>query len=721
MQENSKTEALRLGTFSGVFVPNILTILGVILFMRAGWVVGHAGLLQALLILLIANSITLMTAMSLSAVATNTKVEGGGAYHLISRSLGIEIGGGIGVPFFLAQAISVAFYVTGFVESLNLMTATALPPWTAHATLAGILFLAWCSSDLAIKAQNLILLILGAALLSFFLGWKPGVNHFGENLRPALSNPPAFWVLFALYFPAVTGIMSGASMSGDLKYPARSIPSGTLWAVGITFTIYAGQMLFFAFQATPEALRTHPTVMWECAIFPPVIYAGVWAATLSSAIASLLGAPRTLQALARDGIAPKKLAALSKGTGEPRLALLISAAVAALCLALGDLDTIAPVITMFFLATYGAINLAAGIECWSANPSYRPRFRVPWALSILGAISCFSVMLLLNAIATLVALSLMAVIFLTLASRRYESAWGDIWCGFWFRLTRTSLIKFARSRRHIRNWRPVILVLTGNPSTRANLVAFANFFESQRGFLFLARILTGPWQENLEKRGPTKETMDQFIRDEGLTGESRVIASNDFESGVCALIQSAGVGPLSPNTVMLGWSGDLLDYTVYLKTLRRILELNMNLILHREAKTDAHELEARIDLWWGAQINASLMLLLAHLLQSNREWQEHPIRLMRIARADQNPETLLTETRLMLTQARISATCEVMPAQGSPQDSIARHSESSSVTFLGFNLEKIVESPRAFDAQRSLLAKLRGHVFLCKNWEELQL
>ena len=94
-------EPSKYGTFSGVFVPNVLTILGVILFMRSGWVVGQAGVYNTLIILLIANTISLLTALSLSAIATNTKVGGGGAYFLISRSLGLEIGGSIGVPLFL--------------------------------------------------------------------------------------------------------------------------------------------------------------------------------------------------------------------------------------------------------------------------------------------------------------------------------------------------------------------------------------------------------------------------------------------------------------------------------------------------------------------------------------------------------------------------------------------------------------------------------------------
>ncbi len=297
----------KFGTFGGVFIPNVLTILGVIMFLRTGWVVGNAGLQQALIILLIANSITLLTSLSLSAIATNTKVGGGGAYFLISRSLGLEIGGSIGVPLFLAQAISVAFYIIGFTESLQFIFPDLDTRLICTIVLVVLFIIAWVGADLAIKTQYIIMVALGLSLISFFAGWKP-VPDWHVNDLPQYQTGQNFWSVFAIFFPAVTGIMSGVSMSGDLKDPARSIPRGTLWAVGLTFVIYAGQMIWLSLNAGRDELLDDKLVMRRIALVGPLIFVGLWAATLSSALASLLAAPRTLQALGMDRVVPRWLA-----------------------------------------------------------------------------------------------------------------------------------------------------------------------------------------------------------------------------------------------------------------------------------------------------------------------------------------------------------------------------------------------------------------------------
>jgi len=312
-QVTGTAAAKRFGTFGGVFTPNVLTILGVILFLRAGWVVGNAGLKNALLILCVANVITLLTSLSLSAIATNIKVKGGGAYFLISRSLGLEIGGSIGVALYLAQAISVAFYALGFCESLTFLLPNLNLPYLGTATLILLFIVGWIGADLAIKAQYIIMGALGLALLSFFAGVRPE-PVWSDNFAPQYLPGHDFWTVFAIFFPAVTGIMSGVSMSGDLKDPSRSIPRGTLWAVGITFVIYAAQMLWLSRNADRASLQNNNMVVRDTAWFGPLIFVGLWAATLSSALASLVAAPRTLQALAGDGVVRGSLRA---GTVPP--------------------------------------------------------------------------------------------------------------------------------------------------------------------------------------------------------------------------------------------------------------------------------------------------------------------------------------------------------------------------------------------------------------------
>ena len=715
-----KEGPVKFSTFSGVFVPNVLTILGVILFMRAGWVVGQAGIYQTLIILVIANSITFLTSLSLSAIATNTKVGGGGAYFLISRSLGLEVGGSIGVPLFLAQAVSVAFYMIGFTESLAPFFPGIDPRIIALGTLGGIFLLSWISSDLAVKAQNFILIILAVALGSFFFGFTPE-NHFSDNWQPAYQPGFEFWTVFAIFFPAVTGVMAGASMSGDLKEPSKSIPLGTIGAIIVTFGVYVLQILWLGKSASRDELVGDPLVMKQIALFGPMIYAGLWAATLSSGIASLLGAPRTMQALALDGVFPRILGKNTGPKNEPRIALILSGVLAAACIMMGDLNMVAPIISMFFLATYGMVNLVAGIERWVANPSYRPKFKVHWTLSILGALGCICVMFLLNPWATLIAVVLMAGLYVYLTRKQYQTAFGDTWSGFWFSMVRFGLLKFYRSRQHIRNWRPILLVLSGNPKVRSKLVEFASLFESKRGFMFLAQILTGEWSKTVKRRQAALESIDKFIVQKRLSAEAMVLTADNFDEGVSSLIQTCGVGPLLPNMVMVGWSEDVIKTALFRRTIQRILELNRSLLLFVEGDKADDELNPTIDVWWGAKVNGTLMLTLAHLLQTNPDWKGCTIRLLLIIRNKDGAAEAKKNLEADLKDARIEGKAVPVYSQGAPFDVIAEESRNSRVTFVGFNLQALTEEGNPLADYENFMKAIHGHLFFIKNWRELTL
>lgn len=717
---NESPAARKFGAFGGVFTPNVLTILGVIMFLRAGWVVGNAGLQQALIILLIAKCITLLTSLSLSAIATNGKVGGGGAYFLVSRSLGLEIGGSVGVPLFLAQAISVAFYIIGFTESLQFLFPGLDVRLTSTAVFVPLLVIAWVGADLAIKTQYVIMAALGLSLLSFFAGYSP-VADWRENWTPHYEAGQTFWSVFAIFFPAVTGIMSGVSMSGDLKDPSRSIPRGTLWAVGVTFVVYAGQMVWLALNATQEELRTNKLVMQRIALVPPLIFVGLWAATLSSALASLLAAPRTLQALGQDRVVPRWLA---RGYGphkEPRLALALSGLIALGCLWVGDLDLIAPVITMFFLTTYGTLNLVAGLERWVSNPSYRPTFRVHWLPSLLGAAGCLFVMLLLNPLATLVAITCCFGLYWFLKRRRYRTAWGDVRSGFWFAVTRFGLLKLSASRPHVRNWRPVLLVLAGNPKSRLPLVEFAGHLEAQRGLMFLAQIVSGDWQKLLPHQADWQGTLETFIQENRLSAVAKTILAEDLEHGVSTLLQVAGVGPLQPNTVLVGWSDDAVQHAVFVRTVRRILQLQRNLLVFEEAELPPEALEPRIDVWWRAKENGAFMLTLAHLLREAPRFRDHSLRVLRIVE-DEAGRTQTTEAMAkLLADARLDAEVEVLVSRQPPLEVIAHTSERSEVCFLGLSLRALTEQENPLASFKPVVAAVRGNVFIAKSWHDLEL
>ncbi len=718
MQKSPKPQAgpLKFGTFGGVFTPNLLTILGVIMFLRTGWVVGNAGLKESLQILCVANAITLLTSLSLSSIATNLKVGGGGAYFLISRSLGLEVGGAVGLPLFLAQAVSVAFYIIGFTESLHFIFPAFSDRLVSGSVLVGLFVIAWVGAEIAIKTQYLIMAALVLSLVSFFAGFTP-VADFSANWQPGYQDGQSFWTVFAIFFPAVTGIMSGVSMSGDLREPSKSIPRGTLAATFITFFVYIAIMAWLALNASRDELIGNKLIMQRIAFFGPLIFAGLWAATLSSALASLLAAPRTLQALGQDRVVPRILARGTGPTREPRVALLLSFALAALCLLAGGLDVIAPVITMFFLAAYGTLNLAAGFSALAANPSYRPTFRTHWLLSLLGAVGCFSVMLLLNPLATFASAVVIAGIYTVLKRRQYKTAWGDEWSGIWFAVARLGLLKLAASRKHRRNWRPVILVLAGNPTTRQTLVDFANGFEARRGLLFLAHIVTGDWQKLLPLQDKLDENMEEFIRENRLSAVAKTVLAEDFEHGVSTLLQVSGIGALEPNTVLIGWSEDVLKQAEFTRTIRRILQLKRNLLVYAEADAQATDLEPCIDVWWRARANGSFMLTLAHLLRSSPRWRGHRIRIMRvISEAARRAETVEAVEKFA-HEARIEAVAEIIVSSASLHEVIVQHSGNAEICFIGIKLDDDQAEPLTEHAD--LVNRTRGHVFLAKSWESL--
>ncbi|MBD3276198.1 MAG: amino acid permease, partial [Candidatus Marinimicrobia bacterium] len=365
----------RFGTFAGVFTPNVLTILGIIYFLRLGWVTGQAGLVGALIIVGLANLISLLTGLSLASVSTAMDVKTGGTYYIISRTLGLEVGGAIGIPLYLSQAISVAFYIIGFVEALISVLPGLEPQLAATAIVLFFGILAFIGADFVLRIQYGILGLLILGVISLFAG------SWGSPVAPTMMAPDqadaTFWQVFAVFFPAVTGIAIGVSMSGDLRDPNTSIKNGTLASIIVTSVIYLASTVWISTHATSEELINNNLIMQQIARWPIFILLGVWAATLSSALGSVLAAPRTLQALAYDRVLPKFLASQLGSKTEPRAAVLLTTGIAVAVIWMGDLNFVAVIISMFFLNTYGMINLTAGLEKMSGNPSYRPKFKVP--------------------------------------------------------------------------------------------------------------------------------------------------------------------------------------------------------------------------------------------------------------------------------------------------------------------------------------------------------
>ncbi len=684
MNSASTSSKPNLGTFLGVYTPSILTILGVVLFLRTGWVVGNVGLVPALAIILLAHAITVSTALSVSAVATNMQVGAGGAYYMISRSLGLEIGGAIGVPLFLAQTFSVTLYAFGLVESLQLFWPGIPMRTTAAATIILVSAVAGRSTGLALKLQIPVMVFIGLALVSLFAGTTSRASDTLQLWQGA-GGGEGFWTVFAVFFPAVTGLMAGVSLSGDLKDPKKSIPIGTLLAVGTGFFVYLTVPVALASAVQPETLVNNNLIWFEVAAVSWLILPGLLGAILSSALGSILGAPRTLEALIEDRVLPRPPAAWRRSKLGKNVPHLISAGVALIAVGLGDLNTVAPVLTMFFLTAYGMINLVAGLEQLSGAPSYRPTIRVPWIVSLAGAGGCLWVMWLINPYAAMVAVVVEVLIYAALRRRSLDAAWGDMRYGALMSLARTTLLKLRELPVDPRNWRPHILLFAGDARKRIALVRFAGWLNQNRGILTICQLVVGDLEELAERsREQTRQT-DEFLDAEGLVAFAETEVVPDFESGVLGVCQANGIAGITSNTLMLGWSEKPERRIAQLRIVRRAARLGKSTILCRVAPRRWSTLR-RMDIWWGGlQSNGDMLLLFAHLLSLNPEWAGVKISVKSAASSALTFEQTRKNLAELIQRCRINAEAAVFPRpeNGTIQDLIHEQSRDADLVFLG--------------------------------------
>jgi len=686
-RKGSATAKGRFGTFAGVFAPTVLTVLGLILFLRMGWVVGQAGLFGAVIIIVISNSISLVSGLSLSSIATNMHVRTGGTYYMIARTLGLEIGGAIGIPLYLSQAISVAFYIIGFTEAFTSFFPGLDPQIVSTVLALAFGLMAYMGADFALKIQFFILAIMTLSLISFFAGgWDAGFT-------PQLYTPPtstaSFWKIFAIFFPAVTGIMVGVSMSGDLKDPARNIPRGTLGAILLTWLIYLATAWWLATHATTAELVSNNMIMQKIARWPVLIIAGIWASTLSSALGSILAAPRTLQAISFDRAVPRGLGSNLGSATEPRLAVIITTVIAVVVIWMGNLDFVAPIITMFFLNTYGMINLMAGIERLVANPSFRPQFKVPWAVSLAGAIGCYGAMFLINAWATVIAILTSYSVFLVLQHRSLQQDWGDVKSGMWFSVARFGLIRLDGEPWHVKNWRPNIVVFTSLSRAREHLMELGAWLSSGRGIVTCWHLLLGE-VDGLSNRGlrtTSARQMQGFLQQRGVGAFSECTIVNDFQSGVTNVMQSHGLAGLEPNTALLGWSDDQGTQVAHLHLMRELLSLRKSVMFLRYNEERGFGRKRRIDIWWrGMDRNAELMLLLAHIMRQSRDWERASIRVCRLLESEAGVAGAKDHLAKILEKVRVDAephTFVRVSPEESFSDILRRVSKETDLVILG--------------------------------------
>ena len=681
---NEKSARLKgLGTFGGVFTPSMLTILCVIMYLRLGWVVGNVGLLATLLIVTLSSAITFLTALSISALATDQKVKTGGAYYMISRSLGIETGGAIGVPLYFAQALSVALYTVGFAESLVNVFPLLDEKTTALVTTVIVALVAMRSVRTAIKVQYVIMALIVLSLLSFLFG---GPVEETEIVMWSARGSEHFWMVFAVFFPAVTGIMAGVNMSGDLEDADRSIPRGTLAAVGTGYLIYMLLPILLALRVSAGTLIDDPLVMRRVAFWGDAILLGVWGATLSSAVGSVLGAPRVLQALARDGVLPSWMMWVGRGSGlrdEPRIGTAVTLVVALITVWFGNLNVIAPVLTMFFLTTYGVLNITAGLERFLGNPSFRPRFRVHWFWSLLGAAGCAAVMLMINAVAAVAAAICVLSIFIWLKRRELKSTWGSVEEGIWMAVASAGLMRLRKTTEP-KNWRPHLLVLLGAPTKRWHLVDIAAALTHNRALMTVAAILPEN-STGTERQNAMEATITEYLSKQGVQSLVRVTSAVTPFIGAARLVETYGLGALIPNTVLMGYSDEYKHRGDYFKMISDLHRARRNVaIMHYNPEKGFGE-RRRIDVWWGGlRKNGGLMMILADLLKTSSTWRNSEVAVKMVVPSDAAVPGTRQNLTSLVEDLRTGASTEILVADGRPFGDILRESSSDAdLIFMG--------------------------------------
>ncbi len=602
----------KLGTFGGVFTPDVLTILGVIMYLRLGWVVGNAGFLGAVLIILLAKSITICTALSMSSITTNIKIGAGGAYSIISKSLGLEAGGSIGIPFYISQTLSAALYIVGFTEGWLLIFPDHTPALVSGLVWIVLLIISYTSAHFAIKIQYVIIVIIALSIIFFFL--SPA--QISENLTLVGNFEDAgFWVVFAIFFPAVTGIMAGANLSGDLKDPRKSIPLGTLMAIGVTLVIYIG-LAFIASKIIPASeLRTNQMVMVDYALWGPMVIMGILAATFSSALTTMIGAPRILQALAEQKTIPShKFFALKTEANEPRNAIVFTGSIVAVALVFGNLNALASLITMFFLITYGMLNLVVFVQQSMRIISFRPSFKIPRFVSFAGAIGCALIMILINPVFSLVAIITIIVIYIWLGRRGLRTQTGDIRGGMFLVLAERASRLAARFPRHQVTWKPDLLIPVDNPDLWAGSLHFISNITFPLGSIFAFTVKDKDTEELEKSLVDLLAPLDK----QGILVNSTVIEDENFLHGAKLVIQTLKGGALRPNTLFLTLGSDKRKDPTIKDLIMQATRHNLGSILLRQHPRIAFGMQKEVNFWLRDKSpNWHLGMLVALQLQSN--------------------------------------------------------------------------------------------------------
>ena len=693
-----------------VFFTAMSTILGAILFLRFGYGVGTLGFWGVIFIILLGHLVTIPTALAISEIATNKRVEGGGEYFIISRSFGLNIGATVGIALYLSQAISVAFYVIAFTESFEFLfhyiqvhydfiiprQAISIP------AMAGLSFLILKKgASMGVKMLYIIVAILAIALILFFAGTTEySANNTFSIFSADMRNMNQFFIVFAIIFPAFTGMTAGVGLSGELKNPAKSIPLGTTLATVGGMIIY----LFISWKLASSASQTNlldkQLIMGEIALGGNIIIPiGLAASTLSSAIGSIMVAPRTLQALATDRSFPSiKVNAFlkmnDKKNNEPINATIITIAIAFIFVAVGNVNAVAGIISMFFLVTYGSLCLISFLNNFGSSPSYRPSFKSRWYFSLIGFVIAVFVMFKINALYAFLSLLSMVIIYLLINYYHKDRKGLEIiFINAIFQLNRNLQIYLqnARKRTSFKEWRPSCICISDKTFERKEAFHLLNWLSYKYGFGSYIHLIHGYFSK--ASNNEAKETLDKLIRQFGKI-ESQVyldtMISPSYTSAIAQAVQLPGITGLDNN--MLIFDNDINDDD----GLKRIIDNyalvnagNFDVLILRTG-TNPIDTNGDIHLWLkrSDEFNANLMILLSFIIYAHPDWKKNTIKIFDISKPGEVEKTkehlqdLIIRGRLPITLKNIEFLEE---QQGvSIQEMINQRSAEAGLVILGF-------------------------------------
>lgn len=696
-----------------VFMTTISTILGAILFLRFGYAVGHVGFIGAIGIIVLGHLVTIPTAMAVAEIATNQKVLGGGAYYIISRSFGLNIGASIGIALYLSQAISVAFYIIAFgmafepvfnflSENYNINIPDARFITIPTMAILALIILTK-GANLGMKALYLVVALLFTAIILFLVGKSTHSGiEFVMNNRVSGGDP--FFSVFTIIFPAFTGMAAGLGLSGDLKNPTKSIPNGTLWATMAGMVIYILVAYKLTISATPEELASDQLIMQRIAVWGPIIPVGLAAASLSSALGSIMVAPRTIQAIGMDDIFPNKFVNkwFARGkpvSNEPFNGTLLTVVIAFVFVAVGELNFVAKTIAMFFMLTYGAICTISLLEHFAADPSYRPTFRSKWYISMIGAVFSIWLIFKMNGGYATISLVIMAMIYYMVTSyNREKKGLGKLFRGVVFQLSRQLQIFAQRADKEDidKYWRPFAICISQDTFVRRSAFDVLRWLSFKYGFGTYIHFIEGYLTNETNQQ--SKEILNKLIN---LAAGSRnrvyldTIISPSYTSAIAQVIQLSGISGKGNNMILFEYSRTNPETLIEVLKNHRLLEsTNFDLcVLNTSYKGFGYKRDIHIWISIMDFENANLMILLGYIILGHPEWRKGQIKIFATHQPDDMDRKrvdlldLIKSGRLPISPSNV----ELIPAESETNQKaiISKKSVDADLTIIGFRSELI--------------------------------